>query len=158
MTSGPQAIPFSSQNADRSSGERSDARWPELLIHLSLRFRLRGAELESATGLAGRELDLIALICAGGPTSVKSLVADLALPRSTMTAIVDRLEERGLVLRHPNPEDRRSIILEATPKAHEAFERYRSGVAQLVTHMKQALPNEELGTLMQSVEKLAKTL
>ena len=32
------------------------------------------------------ELDLLALLTSSGPTSVKSLVADLGLPRSTMTA------------------------------------------------------------------------
>ena len=155
---GSQAVSFPNPSTHPRASASPDEGWRELLIQLSLRFRLRGAELESATGLVGRELDLIALLCAGGPTSVKSLVADLALPRSTMTAIVDRLEERGLVLRHPNPEDRRSIILEATPKASEAFEQYRNGVAQLVAHMKQALPTEELSALMLSVDKLSKTV
>jgi DNA-binding MarR family transcriptional regulator len=129
----------------------------ELLVHMSLRLRLRGVDLESSTGLAGRELDLVALITAGGPTSVKSLVADLGLPRSTMTAIVDRLEERGLVERRPNPDDRRSVILEATPAAFEALGRYREGMTNLVDHIKRVLPEAEQDEFTRLVRKMADT-
>ena len=103
----------------------------EELVELSFRMRRRGVDLESASGLSGRELDLVALLCELGPTSVKSLVADLQLPRSTMTAIVDRLEERDFLRRHPNPEDRRSVILESMPRAAEALLRYRESMQPL---------------------------
>jgi DNA-binding MarR family transcriptional regulator len=127
----------------------------ETLVDLSLRLRLRGLDLESTTGLAGRELDLVALLTSSGPTSVKSLVADLGLPRSTMTAIVDRLQERGLVIRHPNPEDRRSVVLEATPAAHEALRRYHEGMMGLVEHIKKALTESEVAELDRLIQKFA---
>ena len=129
----------------------------EMLVHMSLRLRLRGVDLESSTGLFGRELDLVALLTAAGPTSVKSLVADLGLPRSTMTAIVDRLESRGLVTRKPNPQDRRSIVLEATPAAFEALNRYREGMMGLVDHIKKVLPEAEQDEFTRLVRKLADT-
>ncbi len=115
----------------------------DAMVHMSLRLRLRGIGLENSTGLFGRELDLVALLTSGGPTSVKSLVADLGLPRSTMTAIVDRLQERGLVNRHPNPQDRRSVVLEATPAAVDALRRYQAGLFNVVEHTKKVLSEEE---------------
>lgn len=129
----------------------------ELLVHMSLRLRLRGLDLESSTGLVGRELDLVALLTASGPTSVKSLVADLGLPRSTMIAIVDRLQERGLVIRLPNPDDRRSVILEATPEAHGALARYQAGMSGLVSHIQKVLPEAEQLELTRLVTKMADT-
>jgi len=129
----------------------------DLLVHMSLRLRLRGIDLESTTGLFGRELDLVALLTASGPTSVKSLVADLGLPRSTMTAIVDRLQERGLVTRHPNPQDRRSVVLEATPAANNALKRYREGMMDLVEHIKKVLPEAEQDEFTRLVGKMADT-
>ena len=131
----------------------------ELLVHMSLRLRLRlrGIDLESSTGLFGRELDLVALLTASGPTSVKSLVIDLGLPRSTMTAIVDRLQSRGLVTRHPNPQDRRSIVLEATPAAFEALRRYHEGMMGLVDHIKHVLPEAERDEFTRLVRKMADT-
>lgn len=153
--------PSSTANATCRSGTflsdlpEEDRLLLETLVHMSLRLRLRGVGLESSTGLAGRELDLVALLVAGGPTSVKSLVADLGLPRSTMTAIVDRLQERGLVLRHPNPQDRRSVVLEATPAAYAALGRYHEGMMNLVDHMKKVLSDEERGEFERALTKMA---
>lgn len=130
----------------------------ELLVHTSLRLRIRGADLETATGLVGRELDLVALLAASGPTSVKSLVADLGLPRSTMTAIVDRLQERGLVTRHPNPQDRRSVILESTETANAALSRYYDGMRAFADQIKKVLPEAEQAEFVRLVGKLASTL
>jgi DNA-binding MarR family transcriptional regulator len=129
----------------------------DLLVHMSLRLRLRGVDLESSTGLFGRELDLVALLTAAGPTSVKSLVADLGLPRSTMTAIVNRLQDRGLVNRHPNPQDRRSVVLEATPAAQDALRRYHEGMMGLVSHIKKVLPEAEQDEFTRLVHKMANT-
>ena len=127
----------------------------ELLVQVTLRLRLRGVDLESSTGLSGRELDLVALLSASGPTSVKSLVADLGLPRSTMTAIVDRLQDRGLVNRLPNPEDRRSVILEATPRAMDALLRYREGMVRFVEHIQTVLSDYEQTQFVGLMQKMA---
>ena len=129
----------------------------DVIVAVSLRLRLRGVDLESSTGLAGRELDLVALLTSSGPTSVKSLVADLGLPRSTMTAIVDRLQERELVTRHPNPQDRRSVVLAATPTAEDALQRYHEGMMGLVEHIKKVLPDDEQDEFTRLVRKMADT-
>ena len=129
----------------------------QLLVQMTLRLRLRGVDLESSTGLSGRELDLVALLGSSGPTSVKSLVADLGLPRSTMTAIVDRLQDRGLVNRLPNPQDRRSVVLEATPAAADALSRYHEGMLGLVKHIKRVLQHSEQDEFTRLVHKMADT-
>ena len=74
----------------RSDASNAEHPLLELLFQTTLRLRLRGTNLEVSTGLAGRELDLVASLSTSGQTSIKNLVADLTLPRSTMTAIVDR--------------------------------------------------------------------
>lgn len=126
----------------------------ELLFQTTLRLRLRGMNLEASTGLAGRELDLVASLSASGQTSIKSLVADLNLPRSTMTAIVDRLEARGLVNRLPNPVDRRSVILEATPSANAALLQCRNAMKSLVQHLKAVLSQDEQAQLAALILKI----
>jgi DNA-binding MarR family transcriptional regulator len=135
-----------------------DAVLLQLMVEITLRLRLRGVDLESSTGLSGRELDLIALLGASGPTSVKSLVADLGLPRSTMTAIVDRLEARGLVKRLPNPQDRRSVILESTPSASEALLRYRDGMQSFVQHLGAVLDQNEQKQFIHLVQKIDESI
>jgi len=130
----------------------------ELLVRAIRSLRQNGFGLESATGLSGRELDLVAILSASGSTSVKSLVADLRLPRSTMTAIVDRLQERGLVRRRPNPSDRRSVILDATPAATEVLAQHREDVSELAGHIAHTLDLDEQDELIALVGRLIEAL
>ena len=152
------ATPGGSTAQDRlDAAPPADRAMLDAMVHMSLRLRLRGRNLELATGLVGRELDLIALLTASGPTSVKSLVADLGLPRSTMTAIVDRLQDRHLVIRHPNPQDRRSVVLEATPAAAEALSRYQAGLLSIVEHAKKVLSEDEQAEFTRLLSKMGDT-
>lgn len=154
----PDSSPSDRRLGSSAESGDSQASLVERLVTLSFRLRRRGLDLESTTGLSGRELDLVSLLCEHGPTSVKSLVVDLQLPRSTMTALVDRLEERGLVLRSRNPDDRRSIILEATPSANEALTRYREGMVPLVELIHASLPESDRSELSRLIDRLATTL
>lgn len=125
------------------------------MVGVSLKLRLLNVQLESTAGLSGRELDLVTLLTTLGPTSVKNLVVDLGLPRSTMTAIVDRLEERSLVTRSRNPQDLRSVVLEATPAASEVLARYREGVSALVRHTQKVLDGREQAEFARMIQKLS---
>jgi DNA-binding MarR family transcriptional regulator len=51
------------------------------------------------------------------------LTANLLVTTGTMTNRIDRLEARGLVRRLPNPDDRRSVVVELTPEAVELVDR-----------------------------------
>jgi DNA-binding MarR family transcriptional regulator len=52
-----------------------------------------------------------------------TLAALAALDRSTIGELVARLAERGLIDRQPDPRDRRSKVLRATPRALQLLER-----------------------------------
>jgi len=56
---------------------------------------------------------------AGAPyrLSPGELTANLLVTTGTMTNRLDRLQERGLVRRLPNPDDRRGVVVELTPEA-----------------------------------------
>jgi DNA-binding MarR family transcriptional regulator len=68
---------------------------------------------------------LFTLRRAGAPyrLSPGELTANLLVTTGTMTNRIDRLEARGLVRRLPNPDDRRSIVVELTPPAVELVDR-----------------------------------
>ncbi len=64
-------------------------------------------------------------VCETGPLSVNELAGALYLEKSTASRLASGLEAAGLAVRSPDPEDRRSIRLAATPagrRAHAGIE------------------------------------
>jgi DNA-binding MarR family transcriptional regulator len=52
-----------------------------------------------------------------GPERVSELAEQLGLDSTTVTRHLDELESRGLVVRRPDPTDRRAVLVHLTPKA-----------------------------------------
>jgi DNA-binding MarR family transcriptional regulator len=80
----------------------------------------RIGELAAENGMTPGEGDvLLTLRRAGSPhrLSPSRLSESLLISSGAMTNRLDRLEERGLVRRIPNPDDRRGLDIELTPKA-----------------------------------------
>ena len=66
-------------------------------------------------GLAGRELAVLLVLASGEPASQQEAAQRLGVDRTTMVALIDTLEHKGLVSRHPHAEDRRKNVVELTP-------------------------------------------
>ena len=50
-----------------------------------------------------------------GPKKPRDLALALGLTTGAVTSLIDRLERRGLVLRSPDPDDRRGVLVVPTP-------------------------------------------
>ncbi|HUK28250.1 MAG TPA: MarR family transcriptional regulator [Candidatus Acidoferrales bacterium] len=89
-------------------------------------------------------LDIITLTGSTSPSQLSELTG---LSTGSTTAMIDRLERRGLVERQPNPEDRRGtkIVLskEAARKLHTLFRSMAHAMNKLVC----SYSEEELETL-----------
>jgi DNA-binding MarR family transcriptional regulator len=66
----------------------------------------------------GRALDVIDQ--AGGRVTAGELARELRLSTGAVTAILDRLEQAGYARRVPDPDDRRRVLIEQTPKVQKA--------------------------------------
>ena len=70
-----------------------------------------------------------------GPMKMRELSEELGVTATNITALVDALEQDGLVVRRQHPEDRRATLIELTPQARERIERrceeFKSEVATL---------------------------
>ena len=83
-------------------------------------FRLRQAQMAIANalleitqpyGLTMTQFGVLALIGERPGINQTDLGLELAIDRSTMVAVIDRLQNRNLVVRHASPRDRRSYAL-----------------------------------------------
>lgn len=67
------------------------------------------------------------LVRRGGMT-LNDLAAFLYIDKSTASRVVDALERKGYVARLPHPQDRRAVLLEATPAGRELEGRIRESI------------------------------
>lgn len=70
-------------------------------------------------GITGPQLLVLTEVARFPDTSVGVLAENVSLSHATMTGIVDRLEQRGLVVRTPSPEDRRRRTVRVTDRGAE---------------------------------------
>ena len=115
-----------------------------------LTLRFQETERTSATRLAvsDRELALLRTLVVDGPMITRALGGRFGVPVSTMTGLVDRMEEKGLVRRVPGRRDRRSIELEATSAGTLALRQHARGIAAIARRMLAVLPERDRRALI----------
>src|SRR5262245_24811116 len=68
-------------------------------------------------GLHTTDLECLDLIVMRGRTSAGELAAATGLTSGAMTALLDRLEAAGYIVRTPDPDDRRRHLISVRPEA-----------------------------------------
>ena len=119
-------------------------------IHASRRFAERIATVDLNPPLF-RVLNLVA---AAEGRSQQAIAAAIEIPPSRMVALVDELEQRGLVERRPDPEDRRVRALFLTAKGKRCLARGRKIAAdheQELTAGMSAVDRKRLVALLQKI-------
>ena len=75
--------------------------------------KFQGYTLKEA-GLTPPQYYIMSLLSEKDGRPFKELAEVLTCTRATITGIVDTLENKGLVARHPHPDDRRSMLVKLT--------------------------------------------
>jgi DNA-binding MarR family transcriptional regulator len=65
------------------------------------------------------------------PCTINDLHRSFGHKRSTLTSILDRLEQRGLVRRGPHPTSRRLLVVDLTPDGRQVAERVGAALRAL---------------------------
>jgi DNA-binding MarR family transcriptional regulator len=68
-------------------------------------------------GLNSTDLECLDLLDLAGATTAGHLATHTGLTTGAMTAVIDRLERAGFVRRTRDPQDRRVVLVEATPRS-----------------------------------------
>jgi DNA-binding MarR family transcriptional regulator len=108
-----------------------------------------------ALGLTQGEAHLLAELHGAGTSSVGDLHRAFAHRRSTLTGILDRLEERGLVRRRLRPEDRRSFAVELTARGRAIAARTARRLTDLERAVRRRVTPADLRGFAAVVEALA---
>jgi DNA-binding MarR family transcriptional regulator len=112
-------------------------------------------------GLQAGEFDVLATLRRAGPPyrlGPTQLFETLMISSGGMTSRLDRLEKAGLIVRSPNPEDRRGTLVSLTDKGLALMERMIPEHVDNEARMLAALSREEQETLSELLGKLLEGL
>jgi DNA-binding MarR family transcriptional regulator len=112
-------------NAPGIDGDQAPSTLAFLLSQVGIHASKRFAERIATIGLNPPLFRVLNLIDAAEGTSQQAIGAAAEIPPSRMVALVDELEQRGLVERRPYPADRRVRALYVTRKGRQMLARGR---------------------------------
>jgi DNA-binding MarR family transcriptional regulator len=95
-------------------------------------------------GLSQGEAHILALLATSSPATIGDLHRGLAHKRSTLTSILDRLDQRGFITRAVGTDDRRTFVITPTASGRAAARRVHRHLADLEQAVGRRVTNGEV--------------
>lgn len=135
----------------------------DLIVLQSLRRIIRAVSLYSHQLAATYKITSPQLVCLlnivnEGSINLSTLSKRVFLSASTVVGILDRLEEKGLIIRQRDHRDRRLINVQATPKGKELVAQVPSPLPTALANALKQLPELEQATIALSLERVANVM
>ena len=105
--------------------------------------------------LSVAELRILRVLREQGSSPMNRFCAETMLSQPSITGLVDKLEERGLVERVRSREDRREVLIAITAKGNQTYSKGMDLHRQFVEKALSALEDDEAKSLVSLLKKLA---
>jgi DNA-binding MarR family transcriptional regulator len=106
-------------------------------------------------GIDGRQLAVLTVLAADYPLSQHEAAGRLGVDRTTMVALVDELEAKGLVERHRSPDDRRKNIVQLTDAGQRCLDGAERARNEVERDFLAPLGDELAGEFLRALQILA---
>jgi DNA-binding MarR family transcriptional regulator len=140
--------------SDRINGDRAPSTLAFLLSQVGIHASRQFAEKIAAVDLNPPLFRVLNLVDAAEGQSQQAIGAAIDVPASRMVALVDELEQRGLVERRPNPDDRRMRALYLTKRGRSALARGRAIAAEHEKALTQGMNSADRKRLVGLLQKI----
>jgi DNA-binding MarR family transcriptional regulator len=136
------------------STDRPDAPLGYLLKHVQLRLFELGAAVLEPLGITGREAAVLRAVADRYPVSQGEIAAAMNVDRTTMVALIDDLEGKGLVRRRQDPDDRRKNAVELTDAGRDTVQKAAAAVERAERDFLSPLPAAEAAQFKKALRAL----
>lgn len=102
----------------------------------------------------GRRYAVLTVLATSGAPSQRIVAETLNIDRATVVALVDALEERGLVQRATNRQDRRANAIELTAEGRQILAQADALMEACERSFLEAVPERERGDLAAILQRL----
>lgn len=116
--------------------------------------RLVAEQSIASAGLCLTDFAALEALLHKGPLSISEIQDKVLLASGSMTAAIDRLEKRGLVVRKSTPKDRRARIVELTREGKQVAATFFEKHARDLEALMSVLSAKEKKQMYQSLKKL----
>lgn len=118
---------------------------------------LHSKKLVSKFGLTGPQMIVLKVICQSGEQLInsKELAENVSLSQATITSILDRLVERGYILREKLDVDKRKTYIRPTDKAHNVIKQNPTLLQEDFINQFDELKDWEQYLMIASLERIA---
>jgi DNA-binding MarR family transcriptional regulator len=90
---------------------------------------------------------------ARGPVTAGALAQATGLTTGAITGVIDRLEREGLARRESDPDDRRKVLVRATPAVRRKVVPFYEPMERLVTSALAGYRDDQLALLLEFLER-----
>jgi len=118
-------------------------------------FETHLSTLDIPAYLTGPRLRLLVAISEAGKIRMSDLAAKLGIKPRTVTQFVDALEQENLLIRIPDPDDRRATFLQLTDSAPLLMNKARTAMSVSAEKVLAAFPSEGRAQLLELLNQLA---
>lgn len=116
---------------------------------------------ERISGLCASHHTFVLAVCKNPGRSQEELARELCLNKSTVARVLTQLEEKGLVIRKENKEDKRQFLVYPSEKMLEILPKVREIAAEFNRIISSDIPKEEMDvfySVLSRIEQKAKSL
>ncbi len=124
----------------------------ELLMH---RVASTHASAFLEVGVTMSQAKVLYLVQGNADLRMSELSTRLGVSLSTMSGVVDRLVEQGLLTRHDDPADRRHVVLHVTDAGATQLQAFRELTSGQLRAVLACVPTGELGLVGRALDTLA---
>lgn len=126
-----------------------------LLARLGLSFKSKAVAQIEEEGFEAHQYSVLAMLGEGVRETQATIANALDLDPSRLVAVLDSLEQDGLVTRQRDPQDRRRHVVSITPAGTQQLEKLRSITKQLEDEFLAPLSTEERARFHGLLQQLA---
>ena len=128
-----------------------------LFKHAQSRLAELNAQALAPFGINAHELGVLILLAGTQPSSQRQAAERLGVDRTTMVAVLDTLERKGLVSRHPDVHDRRRNLVQLTASGQETVRRAREASDEAERTLLAALSSTDAERLREALQAVVAT-
>lgn len=139
---------------DACTGGAGDESLSEAFWRVARLMRYRSRESMSRWDVAPSHARALGVLARHGPTRLRELSEHLRIAPRSATEVIDALQERGLVERHPDPDDRRATLAVLTSKGREVSAAIEGSRAEVADRLFGALSPSDRAELARILAKL----